>query len=233
MKKLFLLFLITILYTTAFAQKPGFKPMSTEFSYSRLGTEFKFYLYSEFAFGAGGGGPRVAAHLVEKSHDTVFIKALYNTGGVWLGSYSSSNDTIVYTNTDVDTKYFNVSSNAYSKWDEFSSSDTAWNLFDSTFAIGPTGVIETPGGQETYIFPNPSKGALTIARRGVIPNATQQNGEALHAVIYNLLGRVVYQEQLRFLNNEAEIRLQVSKGNYILELSDAAGNSTHQRIVIE
>lgn len=232
MKEYFFCLMIFLLSTGANAQTID-KPLGTDFSYYRSGNVYIFYLYSEFAFGGGGEGPKVKGHLVEKSNDTVFIKAIYNTGGVWAGFYSSSRDTINYIETGSGIRYYNVSSNAYSQMWEFPSSDTAWNLFDSTFAIGPTGVIETPGGQHTYIYPNPSKGALTIARRGAIPNAMQQNGEALHAVIYNLLGRVVYQEQVRFLNNEAEIRLQVSKGNYILELIDAAGNSTHQRIVIE
>lgn len=232
MKKLLLILILSFVSGLVYAQPPTFRPMRTEFSYSRLGAEYKFYLYSEFAFGAGGGGPRVAAHLVEQSNDTVFIKALYNTGGVWLGSYSSSRDTIVYTNTDVATKYFNVSSNAYSKWDEFSSTDTAWNLFDSTFVTSPTGLTDIAGNGAVSVFPNPSGGNFTIAATTVFPAAAQGNGASVSATLYDMLGRVVHRQTLVFRNGNANLSLTIAPGSYLIGLKDQEGNSYHQRLLI-
>jgi hypothetical protein len=240
MKRLLLILIIALFSISAYAQEPVFKPMGTKFSYSRLDAEYRFYLYSEFAFGAGGGGPRVVAHLLQKSNDTLFVKALYNTGGVWLGSYSSSRDTIEYTKSDPDINYFNISSNVYEQMWGYPSTDTAWNLFDSTFAIGPTGLAEFAGSPGLLIFPNPSNGAFTIANRAVVLNAAQRNSWSspgvdgpLRAILYDLTGRVVQQQTITFSNNTASLKTDAGSGVYFLLLSDEAGNTIRERIVIE
>jgi hypothetical protein len=75
------------------------------------------------------------------------------------------------------------------------------------------------------IYPNPSNGNFTITCFG-IPKAS------ITAKVYDLLGRVVHQEQLNFSNKEATLKLNIPSGSYILELKDEAGNVQRERIVI-
>jgi hypothetical protein len=50
--------------------------------------------------------------------------------------------------------------------------------------------------------------------------------------VYDLLGRIVYQKELSFANNQSSVDLNVADGIYILKLTDSEGNSSRQRIEI-
>jgi hypothetical protein len=78
------------------------------------------------------------------------------------------------------------------------------------------------------ISPNPSNGNFTLTSlRG-----TKQS-EKITAKVYDLLGRLVHQESLNFINKEATLILNIPSGSYILELKDEAGNVQRERIVIQ
>ena len=75
------------------------------------------------------------------------------------------------------------------------------------------------------IYPNPSNGNVTITTNIIAK-------ESITAKVYDLLGRMVYQEQLNFSNKEATLKLNIPSGSYILELKDETGNVQRERIVI-
>ncbi|MBL7710830.1 MAG: T9SS type A sorting domain-containing protein [Chitinophagaceae bacterium] len=93
----------------------------------------------------------------------------------------------------------------------------------------PFGIKKWSANQSISVYPNPSSGTFTITQTNVIP--TKEG--SVTAVVYDLLGRIVVRHQLAFKVNDAQITIQASKGNYILELIDSAGNTAHQQIVIE
>jgi hypothetical protein len=242
MKRLLLILIIALFSISAYAQEPVFKPIGTEFSYSNSGNDFWFYLYSEFAFGSGGGGgPKITGFLEQRSNDTMYLKALYNTEGVWAGWYSYSMDTIAYTRTDMAIRYFNISINIYLYNEETGTkTDTAWNERDTTFSVNPTGLSQVQESSGVSIFPNPSNGAFTIANTAVVLTAAQRNSwpppgvdGPLRAILYDLTGRVVQQQTITFSNNTASLKTDAGSGVYFLLLSDEAGNTIRERIVIE
>lgn len=77
-----------------------------------------------------------------------------------------------------------------------------------------------------HVYPNPSNGKISITCFA-IPKAS------ITAKVYDLLGRVVHQEQLNFYNKEAVLKLNIPSGSYILELKDEVGNVQREGIVIE
>ena len=80
------------------------------------------------------------------------------------------------------------------------------------------------------IYPNPSSGTLVIANTSL--RGTKQS-EAIYATIYDLLGRIVQQQNLSFNNKEATIKLNLPSATYILELKDEAGNVQRERVVVQ
>jgi len=88
------------------------------------------------------------------------------------------------------------------------------------------GVNEYGFGTSFIVYPNPSNGAITISY-----SLTPQG--AITAKVYDLLGRIVHQEQLTFNSKETGVNLNAPNGSYILELKDEAGNVQRERIVIE
>lgn len=87
----------------------------------------------------------------------------------------------------------------------------------------PVGFREYGTALSFSIYPNPSNGSLTL---------TSLRGTKQSVKVYDLLGRVVYQNELSFTNNQASINLNTTDGVYILELTDGEGNSSRQRIEI-
>jgi hypothetical protein len=80
------------------------------------------------------------------------------------------------------------------------------------------------------VYPNPSKGTITITTpHAVIP--TKEG--TINTKVYDLLGRVVHQQNLSFSNNDATIELNLPSATYILELRVKEGNVQRERIVIE
>jgi hypothetical protein len=80
---------------------------------------------------------------------------------------------------------------------------------------------------QLFSFPNPSNGNITIK------NLSSSNIINTEAKIYDLLGHVVFQSHLHFVNNSATLQVQSPIGIYILELSDETGIVKRERIVIE
>jgi hypothetical protein len=87
------------------------------------------------------------------------------------------------------------------------------------------GIKELSSENAFSIYPNPSNGNFTINCL-VLPKVS------VSAKVYDLLGRVVHQEQLNFSSKEATLKLNIPSGSYILELKDEAGNVKRERIVI-
>jgi len=77
------------------------------------------------------------------------------------------------------------------------------------------------------VYPNPSDGHIVIARSG----ATKQS-EVITAKVFDLLGRVVFQQQITFTDNRSSLNIAAPTGTYILELQDNEGNTNRQRITI-
>ena len=75
------------------------------------------------------------------------------------------------------------------------------------------------------INPNPSNGLITITSTYSLQNVT--------ARVYDILGRVISQQQVSFLNNQARVKIDVPQGSYIIELKDEYGNTHRQRILIQ
>lgn len=82
------------------------------------------------------------------------------------------------------------------------------------------------------VYPNPGDGAFII--RVSDPSFVgMTNAGARIVTVYDMLGRVIQQEQLSFSNNQSSIKVDVAKGTYILQLQDEAGNISRQRISIQ
>ncbi|MES2477992.1 MAG: T9SS type A sorting domain-containing protein [Bacteroidota bacterium] len=76
------------------------------------------------------------------------------------------------------------------------------------------------------IYPNPSDGNITIIKSG-------NESVNLKGTVYDMLGRIVFQESIHFLANQVQVKIGIPQGNYILELKDESGNSYRQRILIQ
>lgn len=75
------------------------------------------------------------------------------------------------------------------------------------------------------IYPNPSDGNLTVNAQ----NITESNFEAR---IYNLLGQMVWHQDLRLSGNKTDIKVNLAGGNYIIELRDTKGQIYRHKIHI-
>ena len=74
-------------------------------------------------------------------------------------------------------------------------------------------------GQEVSIFPNPTKGSLTIAIAG-----EQETGPATLA-LFSISGELVLKQQIRQPNTTLDLSGH-PPGNYLLQISTAAGSET-------
>ena len=85
-------------------------------------------------------------------------------------------------------------------------------------------------GVRFRVSPNPNNGSFVITcPHAVIP--TQEG--TIHATVYDVLGRVVYQNKLSFTKTETTINLNTPSGTYLLEITDEAGNVQRGRLVIQ
>jgi Secretion system C-terminal sorting domain len=94
-----------------------------------------------------------------------------------------------------------------------------------TVTTVPLGMKEWDDNKPFSVFPNPSNGTFTVEANSFIG--------AVPSKVYDLLGRVIYQQSLNFDNNKAELDLSVPDGMYILELSDEEGKIQRERIYIK
>ena len=85
------------------------------------------------------------------------------------------------------------------------------------------------------ISPNPNSGKLVIARNEAISDASLRGkqSEPLSIKVYDLLGRVVYEQSLILNKAQTPLELNVAKGTYLIRLEDEAGNVQHERLIIE
>lgn len=74
-------------------------------------------------------------------------------------------------------------------------------------------------------FPNPNPGKFTI-------KASNNTGNVA-VVIYDLPGRIVFQQQLLLTNNESKIAQELSDGLYVLEVKDEHHHPVRQIINIK
>lgn len=91
------------------------------------------------------------------------------------------------------------------------------------------------GDKEGFtIYPNPTHGTITITNTSLRGGGTTvARNEAKQSIkIYDLLGRLVQEQQLIFNHQEATINLNLANGTYILELQDEVGNLQRERIII-
>lgn len=79
-------------------------------------------------------------------------------------------------------------------------------------------------GNGISISPNPSNGYITI-------KASEKN-KPTEAMVYNMLGQLVYQSSLTFNHQEATLQLAPLSGVYLLLLDDKKGNVIRERIEI-
>lgn len=94
---------------------------------------------------------------------------------------------------------------------------------------GKTSIVETKSLRAGFsVFPNPSGGDFTITPHAVIP--TKEG--SINAKVYDLLGRIIYQSKLNFSNQQASLHINAPNGIYILEINNAEGNISRERIEI-
>jgi hypothetical protein len=87
------------------------------------------------------------------------------------------------------------------------------------------GVNEDEMNKAFSIYPNPSGGTFTISP--VIPNGAQRREETLHIKVYDLPGRVVYEDRVK-----GAFRLDVAEGFYVAEIRDSEGRVHRERLAI-
>lgn len=88
-----------------------------------------------------------------------------------------------------------------------------------------TSVMELSKNYQYRIVPNPSSGDITIS-------VASMSMKLIQTKVYDLMGRIVYQSPIQFVNNSASLNLDVANGTYLLELQDEGGNVQRERIVI-
>ena len=77
------------------------------------------------------------------------------------------------------------------------------------------------------VYPNPSNGNIIITS----PNSFGAVSGGIK--IYDLLGRIVHQEQLNFSNNKASVNVNISKGSYLIEMRDEVANVQREILIVE
>lgn len=76
-----------------------------------------------------------------------------------------------------------------------------------------------------HIFPNPAKNTITIQSSDLI-------NKNVNVIIYNKLGEIIYDEKTPFKSSFIINVERFQKGIYILDISDDAGNTMRQKIII-
>jgi hypothetical protein len=87
------------------------------------------------------------------------------------------------------------------------------------------------------ISPNPSNGKLVIARNEAISDASLRGGttkqsQQMFIIVYDLLGRVVYEQSIVLNKAQTPLELNLAKGTYIVELRTEEAVQ-RERIVIQ
>jgi hypothetical protein len=225
MKKLLLGILILVCFSSISKAQPV---LGTDYFYKLKGSnEYTFYLFTSFSFGSGGGCPNMNYVKIEKSNDTIYLKAVYDARGAWAAMGCDDFDSIKYTYTDMTINYINVSTNIAKFASDYVHTDTTWNLFDSTFLVGKAGIKNQSNASGFSIYPNPSNGKMIVSASN-IPKGV------IKASIYDVLGRLVYQSTLSFKDNKAELLIPTnSSAVYILELKEESGSVYRERLVME
>jgi hypothetical protein len=217
----------TLLLLMCFGYPNAQDVIGTKYSYTHLLNDYEFYLHTAFSKGSGSICPNLKWSIVATSNDTVFIKAIYDLRGHWPSSFCDRHDTVKYTNTHTGINYFNVSTNYITvSGMEPTEVDTFWNLYDTTFNLSVSGIIEQKAQDLFSLYPNPGNGTMIISA-AVIPT------ETLSVKVYDLFGRIVHQENLSFKNNDACLVLKIPNAFYILELRDEKENIQRERILIQ
>jgi hypothetical protein len=82
------------------------------------------------------------------------------------------------------------------------------------------------------ISPNPSSGKLVISDASLRGGTTKQS-QQMFIKVYDLLGRVVYEQSLILNKAQTPLELNLAKGTYLIRLEDEAGNVQYDRLIIE
>lgn len=183
--------------------------LGTDYSFKLKGTnQYTFYLHTSFSFGSSSC-PLIEYVKIQKSNDTLYLKAIYPLWGAWATMGCDNLDSIKYTHSDMSINYINVSTNSagYSPPD-YKTIDTAWNLFDTTFLVATASVKEHDILAELILYPNPTSHCLNIPK----------TAEAKELSIYNSMGQII-------LHEESSIPQSIdvssfAKGFYFLTLYD-------------
>jgi uncharacterized repeat protein (TIGR01451 family) len=86
--------------------------------------------------------------------------------------------------------------------------------------------VPTPATHpDIFVYPNPSDGVITIS-------SANANNKVIFVKVFDLLGRVIQQQQLTFTNNQSNLKINAPTGTYIVELQDSEGNVNRERLSI-
>lgn len=95
-----------------------------------------------------------------------------------------------------------------------------------TVTTVPVGIKEINDSRVFKVFPNPSEGSVTIM--------SLQGGLEINALrIYDLIGRLVDESRITLIDNTASVQMNLSQGNYFIELRDKDGSVWRERITIQ
>ena len=107
---------------------------------------------------------------------------------------------------------------------------------DSNGCLGPTDpqcMLSIPPVVMTTerfsIYPNPNSGTCYISYASL----RGKQSESLSIKVYDLLGRVVYEQSLILNKAQTPLELNLAKGTYLIRLEDEAGNVQYDRLIIE
>jgi hypothetical protein len=88
-------------------------------------------------------------------------------------------------------------------------------------------INELSTGQSYSLQPNPNDGNLSITQK-------QADNSEVKIQVWNAVGKVVFTKKVAFTNGKADIHLQSNpSGLYLLQLSDANGNTFTRKFVIQ
>jgi hypothetical protein len=105
--------------------------------------------------------------------------------------------------------------------------DSTYSAERHSNAQGGGNAVQSNNGQVYKLFPNPNNGSFTISQSTL-------DIQPVHAAIFDVVGRNIYEQNLLFNNGTDNLRLNTFvPGVYLLKLKDAEGREFRFKFVIE
>lgn len=186
MKKKFIkTFLMCLMFLSILNAQTGV--IGTNFSCVKISDNYYQFIFNTgFSIGYGPTCPPFVNYTITTINDTLFVRAFYNTTGVWPAAGCNRTDTVNYNNEiPQNINYITMSTNVttYNNNPPYEPPIvTLFDVYSQTFSVASLSNNNFNDNNENLIvFPNPTNGSITIL------------GDANYNkfIIYNNLGQII------------------------------------------